>query len=30
MEEYIAKASFVQAAQFIWLPLNNPLAKVMG
>ena len=29
MEEYIAKASSVRAAQFNWLPLNSPLAKVI-
>ena len=30
MEEYIAKASLINAAQFNWLPLNKPLAKVIG
>ena len=30
MEEYIAKASLVNAAQFNWLPLNKPLAKAIG
>ena len=30
MEEYIAKASLVNAAQFNWLPLNRPLVKVIG
>ena len=30
MKEYIATASLVNAAQFNWLPLNKPLAKVIA